>query len=181
MGERGWSLNERVTVRPVLTINSLSAGPQGPGAKSVIPASATARLEFRLVPDQDPAQLAPIIRRHLARLTPPGVRLRVRVLGGMARPFLAVPGEPVFRAASLAYRQAFGAAPVFMRSGGTIPVAQLFREQLGVPTVLMGFGLPSDRIHGPNEKFYLPNFYRGIEASVWFLAAAGRLLRPDPP
>jgi acetylornithine deacetylase/succinyl-diaminopimelate desuccinylase-like protein len=81
------------------------------------------------------------------------------------------------RTAAVAYERAFGTAPIFLRSGGSIPVASAFQEFLGIPAVLMGFGLPDDRIHGPNEKFHLPNFYRGIETSIWYMALVAQNLR----
>jgi acetylornithine deacetylase/succinyl-diaminopimelate desuccinylase-like protein len=85
--------------------------------------------------------------------------------------------HPAVQTAAAAYEKAFGSAPVFLRSGGSIPVASVFQHVLGVPVVLMGFGLPDDRIHGPNEKFHLPNFYRGIETSIWYMALAAKKLR----
>jgi acetylornithine deacetylase/succinyl-diaminopimelate desuccinylase-like protein len=85
--------------------------------------------------------------------------------------------HPAVRAAAFAFKKGFGAFPVFLRSGGSIPVVNTFKESLGIPTVLMGFGLPDDRIHAANEKFHLPNFYRGIETSIWYLTRAARALR----
>jgi acetylornithine deacetylase/succinyl-diaminopimelate desuccinylase-like protein len=168
-GERGFTLYERITIRPALIISGITGGYQGPGEKGVVPASATVKLGFRLVPDQDPAEIERLARWHIARITPPEVRSEVRAFPG-AKPALVNPHHPVIRAASLAYRKSFGVAPVFLRSGGTIPVVSTFQQVLGVPTVLMGFALPDDRIHAPNEKFHLPNFYRGIETCLWFMA-----------
>lgn len=138
----------------------------------MIPARGLAKLNFRLVPDQDPRAIDRLFREHIARVTPPTVRSKVRTLS-RARPALVSPRHPAMRAASFAYRKGFGAAPVFLRSGGTIPVVNTFQEVLGIPTVLMGFALPDDRMHAPNEKFHLPNFYNGIATSIWFLAAVG--------
>jgi acetylornithine deacetylase/succinyl-diaminopimelate desuccinylase-like protein len=167
-GERGFTLYERTTVRPSLSICGLTGGYQGEGSKAVIPARASAKLNFRLVPDQDPREIETLVRRRLVRLTPPEVRSRVVTHLG-ARPAEIDRRHPAVRAAALAYRRGFGAAPVFLRSGGTIPVVNLFQEILGIPTALMGFALPDDRIHAPNERFYLPNFERGIATCLAFL------------
>jgi acetylornithine deacetylase/succinyl-diaminopimelate desuccinylase-like protein len=177
-GEPEYSLYERTTLRPALTLNGIAGGYQGPGGKAVIPARALAKLSFRLVPDQDPQKIARLFSSHIARITPPAVKSTVRVLSS-AKPALIERDHPSMRAAAFAYRKGFGSSPVFLRSGGAIPVVSTFQEILGIPTVLMGFGLPGDRIHAPNEKFHLPNFYNGISTCIWFLAAAGEKLRGD--
>lgn len=173
-GEQGFTLYERTTLRPALTINGITGGYQGPGGKSVIPAKALAKLNFRLVFDQDPAEIDRLFRRYVARLTPAAVHSVVQSQPG-ARPALVNPGHPAIRAAALAYRKAFGARPVFLRSGGTIPIVNSFQKILDLPTVLMGFALPDDRMHAPNEKFHLPNFVRGIATSIWFLQLAAKI------
>jgi acetylornithine deacetylase/succinyl-diaminopimelate desuccinylase-like protein len=167
-GETEYTLYERITLRPALTFNGITGGYQGPGGKSVIPSHAIAKLNFRLVPDQDPAEIDGLLRQHIARITPPAVRSIVRSEPG-AKPALVNPGHPAIQTAAQAYRRAFGSSPVFLRSGGTIPIVNTFQKILGLPTVLMGFALPDDRLHAPNEKFHLPNFYRGIATSIWFL------------
>ena len=174
-GEAGYSLYERTTLRPALTINGVTGGYQGPGVKSVIPARAVVKLSFRLVPDQDPTEIGKLLREHIARITPPTVKSEVRLLSG-AKPAVVRRDHPAVRAAAIAYRKGFGARPVFLRSGGTIPVVDTFQRLLGIPTVLMGFALPDDRIHAPNEKFHLPNFYNGIATCIWFLAAVAARL-----
>jgi acetylornithine deacetylase/succinyl-diaminopimelate desuccinylase-like protein len=179
-GEQGYSLYERTTLRPALTLNGLTGGYQGPGVKSIIPSRALAKLSFRLVPDQDPAEIGRIFRSHIAHITPLTVKSTVRVLSG-AKPALIRRNHPAMQAATIAYRKAFGSQPVFLRSGGTIPVVDHFQEILGIPTVLMGFALPDDRIHAPNEKFHLPNFYNGIATCIWFLAAAAAKLGDAEP
>jgi acetylornithine deacetylase/succinyl-diaminopimelate desuccinylase-like protein len=171
-GERGFTLYERAAIRPALTVNGISGGYQGPGGKGVIPSRALAKLSFRLVPDQDPCEVDRLFRAHIARIVPSTIRATVRTLSG-AKPALVDPQHPAMAAAALAYRQGFGAAPVLLRSGGTIPILSTFQKMLGIPTVLMGFALPDDRIHAPNEKFHLPNFYHGIATCIWFLAAVG--------
>jgi len=167
-GEPGWSIYERTTIRPSLAVTGLTGGYQGEGSKAVIPARASAKLNFRLVPDQDPREIDLLVRRHLARVTPPTVRSKVTTQLG-ARPAVLDRRHPVMRAAARAYRRGFRASPVFLRSGGSIPVVNLFQERLGIPTALMGFALPDDRIHAPNERFHLPNFERGIATCLAFL------------
>jgi acetylornithine deacetylase/succinyl-diaminopimelate desuccinylase-like protein len=172
-GEQDFTLYERTTIRPALTVNGITGGHQGPGGKGIIPARALAKLSFRLVPDQDPREIDRLFRCYIARITPPSVRSVVRTFSS-AKPALVNPADPAMLAAAHAYRRGFGAAPVFLRSGGTIPVISIFQETLNVPTVLMGFALPDDRIHAPNEKFHLPNFFNGIATSMWFLEAVSR-------
>jgi len=169
-GELGYSEYERTTIRPALSINGVVGGYQGDGAKAVIPATAVAKLDFRLVPDQQPREIERLFRQHIARVTPPTVRSAVRILA-TAPAALVDRRHPALRAAAFAYRKGFGVSPVLLRSGGTIPVTHTFQRVLGVPTVLMGFALPEDRIHAPNEKFHLPNFFRGIQTCMWFLHA----------
>jgi acetylornithine deacetylase/succinyl-diaminopimelate desuccinylase-like protein len=171
-GERGYSLYERTTLRPALSLTGIAGGYQGPGVKAIIPSRATAKLNFRLVPDQNPPDIEQLVREYLTEITPPTVRSRVRT-HLMARPALLNRRHPAMRAAARAYRRGFGQAPVFLRSGGTIPVVNMFQELFGIPTVLMGFALPDDRLHGPNEKFHLPNFHRGITTCIWFLELIG--------
>jgi acetylornithine deacetylase/succinyl-diaminopimelate desuccinylase-like protein len=172
-GEPGFSLYERTTIRPALTLNGMAGGHRGTGAKSIIPARAIAKLSFRLVPDQDPRNIAKLFRDHIERLTPRAVRSTLRTFSAVD-PALMDRNSPAVKAAAFAYKKGFGTMPVFLRSGGTIPVVNTLQEILRIPTVLMGFGLPTDHIHGPNEKFYLPNFYRGIATSIWYLATLSR-------
>ena len=173
-GEAGFSLYERTTIRPALTLNGMAGGHYGAGAKSITPSRAIAKLSFRLVPDQDPQKIARLFREHVERLTPATVRSSVRTFSPI-KPALVDRNHPAVRAGAVAYKKGFGAQPVFLRSGGSIPVVTTFQEVLGCPAVLMGFGLPDDHIHGPNEKFYLPNFYNAIATSIWYLAVAAKL------
>jgi acetylornithine deacetylase/succinyl-diaminopimelate desuccinylase-like protein len=179
-GEYEYTLYERTTIRPALTINGISGGYQGPGGKAVIPARAVAKLNFRLVPDQDPFEIDELFRKHVAQLTPNTVTSQVRTTL-TAQPALIDRTHPALRAAAVAYREAFGKAPVFLRSGGTIPVVNTLHEILGIPTVLMGFALPDDRMHAPNEKFHLPNFHRGIETCIHFLEEIAHALEKTAP
>lgn len=171
-GERGFSLYERTTVRPSLSVTGIVSGYQGAGVKAIIPSRGVAKLNFRLVPDQQPTEIEHLVRRHLQRLAPAAMDLKIRTLL-KANPALIDRKHPALLAAAKAYRQGFGVAPVFLRSGGSIPVVNTFQEALDLPTVLMGFALPDDRLHGPNEKFHLPNFFRGIETSIRFLSEIG--------
>jgi len=173
-GESGYTLYERITVRPALTINGISGGYQGPGIKTIIPSRALAKLSIRIVPDQDPREIVQQLRDHIARVTPPTVSSSVRTLA-VSRPALVNRNHPALKAAAFAYKKGFGSWPVFLRSGGSVPAASIFQTELGTPTVLMGFALPDDHIHAPNEKFHLPNFFQGIETAIWYLSAAARL------
>jgi acetylornithine deacetylase/succinyl-diaminopimelate desuccinylase-like protein len=172
-GEPGYSLYERTTIRPALT-SGIAGGYKGPGVKAAIPVRAVAKLNFRLAPDQDPREIDQLFREFIARITPLDVRTRVRTLM-RTEPALIDRSHPALMAAARAYHRAFGAPAVFLRNGGTIPIVSLVQKILEIPVVLMGFGLPDDRIHGPNEKFHLPNFHKGIETSIRFLAEMGAL------
>ena len=174
-GEADYTLHERTTIRPALTVNGLTGGYQGPGGKAVIPALASAKLSFRLVPDQDPREVAALFRRHLARITPPTVRCAVR-MGLAARPALVDRRHPAVLAAAAACAHGFGTEPAFLRTGGTIPVVSTFKELLGAPTVLIGFAPPGAHIHAPDEHFPLPTFFKAIATCARFLEEVGRTL-----
>lgn len=167
-GEHGYSMYERTTIRPALTVNGVSGGYSGPGGMSVIPSRASAKLNLRLVPDQEPAEIADLLQGHIEALTPEGVRVSVRARPA-ARPATISRRLPAMRAAARACRRAFGTSPVFIRSGGSIPVVSQFAGILQVPTVLMGFALPNDGMHGPNERFRLENLAQGTVAIYHFL------------
>lgn len=173
-GESGFSLYERTTIRPALTLNGIAGGYRGAGGKGVIPAKAVAKLSFRLVPDQDTGKIARLFRHHVERITPAGVYSSVRTFSPIEAA-LVDRNHSAIRAAAFAYKKGFGALPVFIRSGGSIPVVNTFQKVLGIPAVLMGFGLPDDHIHGPNEKLNLPNFHKAIATSIWYLTAAAKL------
>jgi acetylornithine deacetylase/succinyl-diaminopimelate desuccinylase-like protein len=174
-GEPGFSLYERTTIRPALTINGITGGYQGPGGKGVIPALASAKVSFRLAPNQDPNCVESLFRRKVKQLTPAGVQVRVLKYFG-SKPTVISRRHPIMQAAKLAYERGFGSKAVFLRSGGTIPVVNTFQDNLNIPVVLMGFALPDDRMHAPNEKFYLGNFFRGIDTCIWFYAVLNRSL-----
>jgi acetylornithine deacetylase/succinyl-diaminopimelate desuccinylase-like protein len=165
-GEEGYTAIERVGGRPTLEINGLRAGWTGDGAKTVIGATAMAKVSCRLVPNQQPGEILELIREFVAAHTPPTCRSEVRIVGGMS-PGVVVPmdSKPM-QSAAAAYEAVFGKKPFFNRSGGSIPVVVAFQELLHVPVLLMGFGLPDDNLHAPNEKFTLSMFHRGIQTML---------------
>ena len=171
-GEPEFTLVERLGARPTLDVHGIIGGYTGAGAKTVLPSKVHAKVSMRLVPDQDPEEIGRLLKAYIAELAPPSVTVEVTV-GHGAPASITDFNIPAMQAAAQAYATAFGQEPVFMREGGSIPVVSAFQSDLGVETVLMGFGLPSDQIHAPNERFYLPNFYRGIETSIHFLQNLG--------
>jgi acetylornithine deacetylase/succinyl-diaminopimelate desuccinylase-like protein len=171
-GEPGYSVLERVWARPTLEVHGIRGGFTGEGAKTVIPARATAKLSMRLVPGQDPQRAIEQLSLAIAAACPPAVEARFHTLSA-APASLADPSNRFVKTAARALQEVFGNPTVYMRSGGSIPVVGLFQECLRVPSVLMGFGLPDDNLHSPNEKFYLPNFRRGIEAAARYLELLG--------
>jgi acetylornithine deacetylase/succinyl-diaminopimelate desuccinylase-like protein len=171
-GEQDHVVLERIWARPTLDAHGIAGGFVGDGLKTVIPARATAKVSMRLVPDQQPDRLFPAFERAVRRLAPAGARVEVRKTG-TAKPVLVSPDAPAVRSAARALEATFGVPPVYTRSGGSIPVVAGFDGTLKIPTVLMGFGLPDDNAHAPNEKFDLSNFWRGIDASIRFLHEYG--------
>jgi acetylornithine deacetylase/succinyl-diaminopimelate desuccinylase-like protein len=165
-GEKGYTTLERRWVRPTFDINGLTSGYQGEGAKTVLPAKASAKFSFRLVPNQDPKKIAAALETKLRELCPPGIRMELV-------PFGAGPGmvmsldSPYMAAAARAIERSFGRAPVYIREGGSIPIVTAFRQQLGVDVLLLGWGQDDDNTHSPNEKFSLDDFHRGIKASAY--------------
>jgi acetylornithine deacetylase/succinyl-diaminopimelate desuccinylase-like protein len=172
-GEPEFTPVERTGARPTLEINGMWGGFIEQGFKTVIPSQAHAKISCRLVPHQDPAHIGELVTAYLHRLTPPTARLDVRASRG-ARAFLTPYDTPAIQAAARAYHQVFGTQPVFTVEGGGIPIVSVFQSVLKAPIVLMGFGLPDDNLHAPNEKFHLPNFYKGIRTSIAFLHELGK-------
>ncbi|HTV48678.1 MAG TPA: dipeptidase [Phycisphaerae bacterium] len=164
-GEYGYSALQRRWCRPTLDINGLTSGYQGPGAKTVLPCLASAKVSMRLVPNQDPQKIAIAFEEYLRQLKPPGIKLGLQQLG--ASPAALTPiDSPAVAAAAEAVREGFLADPVFVREGGSIPVVTWFKELLGLDSVLLGFGLPDDNLHAPNEKLDLDCFYNGIRTAA---------------
>jgi len=172
VGEEGFSVLERIWARPSLDVHGIRGGFVGEGGKTVIPARATAKVSMRLVAEMDPGEVFGKFRQHVESLTPAGTTVSVRQLS--SAPASAIdPGNRFVRTAARALTEVFAAETVYIRSGGSIPVVGLLQEHAGIPSVMMGFGLPDDNIHAPNEKFHLPNFYRGIAAVSRYLELLG--------
>lgn len=164
-GETGYTTLERVWGRPTFEVNGMQGGFTGDGAKTVIPAVAMAKVSMRLVPNQDPDKIAELFEAYVKDIAPPTVEVTVtRMHGG--KPWLTEYDNPFVQAAGRAIEQGFGKAPVFCREGGSIPVVQTFQDELKVPAVLFGVGLPDENAHAPNEKLDLGNFHNGIVASA---------------
>src|SRR6185312_15365853 len=172
VGEPGVPLFERLWARPTLEVHGIGGGFTGEGAKTVIPARATAKISMRLVADQRSGEAVEQLRSAIRAATPKGVSAKLTVLH-VGEPSLTNPDNRYIRAAADAMQQIFGKETVYIRSGGSIPIVGVFDQYLGLPSVMMGFGLPDDNLHAPNEKFHLPNFYRGIEAVARYLEILG--------
>ncbi|MGD8585022.1 MAG: dipeptidase [Chloroflexota bacterium] len=166
-GEPEFSLLERLGARPTLDVNGIVGGYTGAGAKTVLPSTVHAKISMRLVPDQDPNEIFELFRDYVTAIAPDTVRVKCTKVHG-AEPCIIDIDIPEMKAAALAYKRVFGRKPIYMREGGSIPVISLFQKHLGLQTVLMGFGLAGDHIHAPNERMYLPNFYRGIETTIHY-------------
>ena len=165
-GESGYSTLERVWARPTFEVNGLLSGFTGDGAKTVLPATAMAKVSMRLVPDQDPKKIGDLFEAYLQKVTPKTVELKItRMHGG--KPWMTEFDNKYVRAAGRAILRGFGQPPVFNREGGSIPVVSTFQEELGLPSVLFGVGLPDENAHAPNEKLDLGNFHNGIIASAF--------------
>jgi acetylornithine deacetylase/succinyl-diaminopimelate desuccinylase-like protein len=162
-GEEGYGPLERLWVRPTLDVNGLLSGYTGEGAKTVLPAKAMAKVSMRLVPDQDHHQVERAFSDYVKSLAPEGVTVEVEALHG-GQPWFAEPSGPVFEAARRALAKAYGRDPVTIREGGSIPIVKAFEDTLGAPVVLIGFGLPGENAHAPNEWMSVDNFHRGAEA-----------------
>jgi acetylornithine deacetylase/succinyl-diaminopimelate desuccinylase-like protein len=167
-GEPDYTLAERIGARPTLDVNGIIGGYTGEGAKTVLPSTAHAKISMRLVPDQKVSDTFELFREYIVQITPPTVHTKCTFVHG-GSPALINRDIPAMHAATEAYEVVFGNEPVFIREGGSIPVVNLFKRHLGIESILMGFGLPDDRIHSPNERFYLPNFFKGIECAIRFL------------
>jgi acetylornithine deacetylase/succinyl-diaminopimelate desuccinylase-like protein len=173
-GEAGFSTLERKWARPTLDINGLTSGYQGPGAKTIIPAAASAKVSMRLVPDQEPKKIEAAFRRALESRLPKTVTLDVHVHSGAAPSILPI-DNPATQLAAKAVKTGFGIDPVFMREGGTVPVGTLFKAALGIDTLFVGFGLSDDRVHSPNEKFDLDALHKGTRTAAALYAELAKL------
>ena len=166
-GEKGYSTLERASARPTLDVNGLWSGYQGEGAKTVLPSKAGAKVSMRLVPNQDPKEIARLFKKHVESLAPDTVDITVTEHHG-GHPAITDLSFYGLKAGAQAFEEVYGKEPFFAREGGSIPIVADFQKILGAQSILMGFGLNSDAIHSPNEKFALKDFYRGIQTSAKF-------------
>ena len=166
-GEKGYSTIERIGIRPTLDVNGIWGGYTGEGAKTVLPSKATAKISARLVPNQSSEKITSILLDYFRKIAPAGVTVKATEHHG-GEPYLTPIDSKGYQAASKAIEHTFGKAPVPVRGGGSIPICSLFEKELGVKIVFMGFGLDSDNLHSPNEKYDLFNFYKGIETIPYF-------------
>jgi acetylornithine deacetylase/succinyl-diaminopimelate desuccinylase-like protein len=173
-GEAGYSTLERIWGRPTFEVNGLLAGFTGEGAKTVIPAVAMAKVSMRLVPNQDPRKIGDLFEAHVHKTVSKAVEVKLtRMHGG--KPWMTAFDNPFVQAAGRAIEKGFGQKPVFNREGGSIPVVATFQEELGLPCVLFGVGLPDENAHAPDEKLDLGNFHNGIIASAFLYQEIGNL------
>ena len=166
-GEKGYTTLERASGRPSLDVNGLWGGYQGEGAKTVLPSKAGAKVSMRLVPDQDPKEIARLFESYVKEITPDYVTVKITEHHG-GSPAITDMEFYGMQAAAQAFKEVYGKEPLFAREGGSIPIVADFKKILGVNSILMGFGLDSDAIHSPNEHFHLKDFHRGIKTSARF-------------
>jgi len=166
-GEKGYSTNERTGIRPTLEVNGIWGGYTGEGSKTVLPSKASAKISARLVPNQSSVKITALLLDYFKKIAPAGVSVRVSEHHG-GEPYLTPIDSKAYQAAAKAIAQTFGKMPVPVRGGGSIPICALFEKELAVKIVFMGFGLDSDNLHSPNEKYDLANYYKGIETIPYF-------------
>jgi acetylornithine deacetylase/succinyl-diaminopimelate desuccinylase-like protein len=166
-GEKGFTTNERTGIRPTIELNGIWGGYTGEGSKTVLPAKAFAKISARLVPDQDSNKMTELLINHLKKIAPPYVTVDARPHHG-GEPYMTPLDSKAYKAAAAAIKDTFGKEPIPVRGGGSIPICSLFEQELGIKIVFMGFGLDSDNLHSPNEKFNLENYYKGIETIPYF-------------
>jgi len=166
-GEKGYSTLERTGTRPTLEVNGIWGGYTGEGAKTVLPSKASAKISMRLVPNQQSDKITQLFTEHFQKIAPAYVKVKVSAHHG-GEPVVTPTDSVAYRAAQKAISESFGKEPIPTRGGGSIPIVALFEKELGIKTVLMGFGLDSDNLHSPNEKYDLANYYKGIETIPLF-------------
>jgi acetylornithine deacetylase/succinyl-diaminopimelate desuccinylase-like protein len=166
-GEKGYTSIERTGTRPTLEVNGMWSGYTGEGAKTVLPSKANAKISMRLVPHQNSDKIAELFSKYFTTMAPPYVKVSVKAHHG-GEPYLTPSDSIPFLAASKAIETTFGKKPIPTRSGGSIPIVALFEKELGLKSLLLGFGLDSDNLHSPNEKYDIVNFYKGIETIPYF-------------
>ena len=166
-GEKGYTTNERTGIRPTLEVNGIWGGYTGEGSKTVLPSKASAKISARLVPNQSSTKITALLLDHFKKIAPAGVSVKVTEHHG-GEPYLTPINSNAYQAAAKAIEKSFGKMPVPVRGGGSIPICSLFEKELGVKIVFMGFGLDSDNLHSPNEKYDIFNYYKGIETIPYF-------------
>jgi acetylornithine deacetylase/succinyl-diaminopimelate desuccinylase-like protein len=166
-GEAGYTTLERTGTRPTLDVNGIWGGYTGEGAKTVLPSKASAKISMRLVPNQNSTEITDLFTKHFQSIAPSSVKVKVTAHHG-GEPAVTPTNSKAFHAASSAFEEVWGKSPIPTRDGGSIPIVSLFKKELGLDTVLMGFGLDSDAIHSPNEHYGIKNFLIGIETIVAF-------------
>jgi acetylornithine deacetylase/succinyl-diaminopimelate desuccinylase-like protein len=166
-GESGYSTSERSSIRPSLDVNGIWGGYTGEGAKTVLPSKAYAKISMRLVPNQDSATITKLFKKHFESIAPETVKVKVTPHHG-GEPVVTPTNFRAYQAASMAMEKTFGKKPIPQRGGGSIPIVALFEKELGLKSILMGFGLDSDAIHSPNESFGIFNYFKGIETIPYF-------------
>lgn len=166
-GEKGYSTNERTGIRPTIELNGIWGGYQGEGAKTVLPSKATAKISARLVPNQSSTIITEKLLNYFRQIAPPSVTVNAFEHHG-GEPYMTPINSTAYKAAAKAMETTFGKTPIPVRGGGSIPICALFEKELGIKIVFMGFGLDSDNLHSPNEKFNLDNYYKGIETIPYF-------------
>jgi acetylornithine deacetylase/succinyl-diaminopimelate desuccinylase-like protein len=166
-GEKGYTTNERTGIRPTLEVNGIWGGYTGEGSKTVLPSKASAKISARLVPNQSSAKITAMLLDYFQKIAPAGVSVKVTEHHG-GEPYLTPIDSKAYQAAAKAIEKSFGKMPVPVRGGGSIPICSLFEKELGVKIVFMGFGLDSDNLHSPNEKYDIFNYYKGIETIPYF-------------
>ena len=166
-GEKGFTTKERTGIRPTLEVNGIWGGYTGEGSKTVLPSKATAKISTRLVPNQSSKKITALLLNYFKSIPPAGVTVKATEHHG-GEPYLTPLDSVAYQAASKAIEKTFGKTPIPVREGGSIPICSLFEKELGIKIVFMGFGLDSDNLHSPNEKYDLANFYKGIETIPYF-------------
>ena len=166
-GEKGFTTKERTGIRPTLEVNGIWGGYTGEGSKTVLPSKATAKISARLVPNQSSKKITALLLQHFQQIAPAGVTVKATEHHG-GEPYLTPLNSIAYKAASKAIERTFGKEPIPVREGGSIPICSLFEKELGVKIVFMGFGLDSDNLHSPNEKYDIANYYKGIETIPYF-------------
>ena len=175
-GEEGYTTMERTGIRPTLDVNGIWGGYIGEGAKTVIPSKAYAKISMRLVPNQSDKEITKLFTNYFTSIAPKSVKVKVSPHHG-GEPYVSPTDTPAYTAASHAMETTYGKKPVPVRSGGSIPIVALFEKELGVKSILLGFGLDSDAIHSPNEHYGIFNYFKGIETIVYFFKKYSDLLK----